>query len=141
MNQYRERIQAECELVEATLSLLAQTMRRPVLEKPDWMAAAGFVFNAYTGIENILRSALRGQGIAALPSSPTSHRDLIDMARDRGVIDGDLSAEIDDYRAFRHFFSHGYGVTIDPDQLLPLIDQLPAVWSRFQESVLDSLPE
>lgn len=139
MTSHRERILAEIELVEETLRLLNLTMKRPVMEPPEWMAAAGFVFNTYNGIENILKNALREKGVRSFPSSTTSHRDLVDMAFDHGIIDQNLRDDIDEYRAFRHFFSHGYGVLIEPDKLMPLLNRLPSVWNRFRQAVLASI--
>ena len=140
MTTHRDRILAEIELVEETLRLLNQTMRRPILEKPEWMAAAGFVFNVFTGIENILKNALRARGVTSPPVSMTSHRDLIDLALDQGIVDMPLHDDIDEYRAFRHFFSHGYGALIDSRRLKPLIDRLPEVWERFRQAVMAQLP-
>lgn len=47
----------------------------------------------------------------------------------------ELSQKLDEYRAFRHFFVHGYGIMLDEDKLLPLTENLPEVWKQFEAKV------
>ena len=103
------------------------------------MAIAGFMCNVYNGVENILKTLLRLRGIEAPSSSPSSHRDLLDHAVQTGTLSADLRASVDDYRAFRHVFVHGYGLMLKPDQLEPLASRLPGVWERFRGRVEDVL--
>ncbi len=139
MSEPRDNIAAEFELVEQTLALLEETMNRPTLERPEWMAIAGFIFNAYTGAENVLKNACRAKGIEPPGDSPSSHRDLLDLAREHGLLSANICARLDEYRAFRHFFVHGYGVMLDPAQLEPLAKNLATVFAGFRKSILRQL--
>lgn len=139
MSEYRARVLAECKLVEDTLALLQETLDRPALGKPEWMAAAGFIFNVYSGIENILKNACRARNIPLPTDSPSSHRDLIETAFDSGLVGKRLRNDLDEYRGFRHVFAHGYGVMLDPEQLAPLATRLPAVWRQFRKKMLSGL--
>jgi uncharacterized protein YutE (UPF0331/DUF86 family) len=47
-----------------------------------------------------------------LTDSATSHKDLLDLAVEQSVISQELSEALDSYRAFRHFFVHGYGIAL-----------------------------
>lgn len=38
---------------------------------------------------------------------------------------------MDGYRAFRHFFVHGYGIALQEVPLKPLAQKLPELWQRF----------
>ena len=63
------------------------------------------------------------------------HKDLLDLAVDQHIITLDLSRTLDEYRAFRHFFVHGYGVMLDEARLSPLAEHLPKVWEQFEEEL------
>lgn len=139
MTPATERIQAEFKLVEATLRLMQHALAKPKLSRTDWMAVGGFVFNVYNGVENVLKLSLRHRGIPIPGDSPSSHRDLLDAAGNSGLIDRALKDELDEYRAFRHFFAHGYGVMIDPRQMGDLARKLPGVWKAFRRSISQGL--
>jgi len=47
----------------------------------------------------------------------------------------ELSKRLDEYRAFRQFFVHGYGIMIDKEKLTPLAENLPDLWSDFESKV------
>lgn len=139
MNPAAERIRAEFKLIEATTRLMQRTLAKPKLSRTDWMAVGGFVFNVYNGVENVLKLSLRSRSLPVPADSPSSHRDLLDAAADCGLIDRALRDELDEYRAFRHFFAHGYGVMIDPRQMGDLARKLPAVWKDFRRSISHGL--
>jgi uncharacterized protein YutE (UPF0331/DUF86 family) len=62
---------------------------------------------------------------------------LLELAVENGIIDQNLMEALDEYRAFRHFFVHGYGILLQEAPLQPLAQNLPEVWQRF-ESQLDA---
>jgi len=97
---------------------------------------ATFLHNIYSGMENLLKRALRHLGIS-LPGSASLHKDLLDLAVEHGVIPQALSEELDAYRGFRHFFVHGYGTMLDEAQLMPLVQQIPAIWAQFKAELVD----
>ena len=47
------------------------------------------------------------------------------------LISLELSKRLDEYRAFRHFSIHGYGIMLDKEKLMPLATNLPDLWSDF----------
>ena len=58
------------------------------------------------------------------------------------IISSGLSRRLDEYRAFRHFFVHGYGIMLDKEKLMPLAENLPDLWKDFEfevETFLNSL--
>jgi len=99
------------------------------------MAVAGFMCNTYNGVENILKNLLRMRGMDAPSASPSSHKDLLDQAVETGVLSEDIREDLDEFRAFRHVFVHGYGLMLKPDQLEPLAARLPEVWTRLRRHV------
>lgn len=120
----------ETHIIE-TLTALQAAQSRPQRTIIELSAMATFLHNSYNGMENLLKRALRYRGVA-LPASASSHKDLLDLAVESGIITQSLSEALDPYRGFRHFFVHGYGIMLDEAQLMPLVEQLPDVWVRFK---------
>ena len=128
-------IAVEEELIVSTLYVLDQTIKRTARTEIELAAMAAFTHNVYSGIENLLKRALLSIGESP-PQSASSHKDLLGLAVNFGIITQSLSEELDAYRGFRHFFVHGYGVRLEEAQLLPLATQLPAVWERFKNQLI-----
>nr|QNO52077.1 hypothetical protein IPGHNFGK_00033 [Methanosarcinales archaeon ANME-1 ERB6] len=55
------------------------------------------------------------------------------------IISLELSKRLDEYRAFRHFSIHGYGVLLDKEKLMPLAGNLPDLWKDFECEVDTSM--
>lgn len=87
--------------------------------------------------KNILKRILKFKGIS-IPNSESFHKDLLDISVENKIISFELSKKLDEYRAFRHFFVHGYGIMLDKEKLIPLAENLPNIWQQF-ESELDKL--
>jgi hypothetical protein len=137
----RERVRAEIGLIEATLAALDRTARRKRMGQVEWMAVAGFICNVYSGIENILKNALRARGVRPPLDTPSSHRDLRDLATSSYLLTSGLRDRLDDYRSFRHFFVHGYGIMLRPAELKPLAEGLPAIWKKFCSEIEEAVEE
>ena len=56
----------------------------------------------------------------------------MDLSVNNQIISLELSKRLDEYRAFRHFFIHGYGVLLDREKLMPLAESLPDLWKDFE---------
>jgi hypothetical protein len=135
----RERVRAEIGLIEATLAALDRTSRRKRMGQAEWMAVVGFICNVYSGIENILKNALRTRGVRPPLDAPSSHRDLLDLACSSHLLSSELRDRLDDYRGFRHFFVHGYGIMLRPAELKPLAEGRPAVWKKFRSEIEEAV--
>ncbi|MFQ6031623.1 MAG: hypothetical protein ACE5K2_01770, partial [Candidatus Zixiibacteriota bacterium] len=44
-----------------------------------------------------------------IPHTPTWHRDLLNLSVEHNFITKETANKIDEYRLFRHFFTHSYG--------------------------------
>lgn len=89
-------------------------------------ALASYLHQFYTGCERIFeRIALTVDG--GLPGGAYSHANLLaQMARALpgirpSVLDDGLWLRLQDYLAFRHFFRHAYGYTLEWARLSPLV--------------------
>lgn len=77
----------------------------------------------------------------ALPDSSSSHKDLLDVAIQQGIISSDLSDKLDTYRGFRHFFVNAYGFMLREEELQPLAEELPEVWKQFDQEIENYLKQ
>ena len=82
-------------------------------------------------MENLLKRGFKHLKIS-LPDSPTFHKDTLSQAVATGITSQELSDRLDEYRTFRHFFVHGYGILLSEAPLQPLAQNLPDVWERFE---------
>ncbi|MCI0693718.1 hypothetical protein L0337_17135 [candidate division KSB1 bacterium] len=134
MDDLLQDIAAEKERIEDTLSALDKVLRRKRRTFVELAAIATCLHNCYSGIENLLKRVLKYMKIP-LPDSTTSHKDLLTLAVEQGIIQQELSEALDEYRAFRHFFVHGYGILLQEAPLQPLAQNLPEVWHRFKSEL------
>lgn len=134
MDDLLREIIAEKERVEATLEALEKTLRRKRRTFVELAAIATCLHNSYSGMENLLKRVLKSSKIP-LPDSATSHQDLLNLAVEHNLISQNLSEALDEYRAFRHFFVHGYGIALQEVPLKPLAQNLPALWQRFTDEL------
>jgi uncharacterized protein YutE (UPF0331/DUF86 family) len=130
MGELLQDFAAEKERIEDTLAALAKTLRRKRRGFVELAAIATCLHNSYSGMENLLKRVLLYLQVP-LPHSATSHKDLLDLAVEQMIISQELSEALDEYRAFRHFFVHGYGIALQEAPLQPLAQNLPDIWNRF----------
>ena len=134
MDELLREVQAEKEHLLATLQALKEALKRKEKTIVEFAAIAAFLQNAYNGIEKILKRILKYKGIS-VPLSEFWHKDLLDLSVDRQIISSELSGKLDEYRAFRHFFVHGYGIMLDKEKLMPLAENLPDLWKDFESEI------
>jgi len=131
MDELLQDLAADKERIEATLAALAKTLRRKRRGFAELAAIATCLHNCYSGMENLLKRILKHLQVP-LSDSSTSHKDLLDLAVEQNIISQELSDALDEYRAFRHFFVHGYGIALQEAPLQPLAQNLPEIWHRFE---------
>ena len=121
---------------------LEQALSRKERSVVEFAAVAVFLHNIYNGIENILKLMLRAKGVA-IPSAATWHKELLGVSVSEKIISPELSGELLQYLAFRHFFTHSYGFMLDEAKLIPLASGIPSLYTRFLSEVdraLEALP-
>jgi uncharacterized protein YutE (UPF0331/DUF86 family) len=134
MDELLREVQAEKEHIFITLQALKEVLERREKTIVELAAIATFLQNAYNGIENILKRILKYEG-TFVPLSESWHKDLLDLSVARQIISSKLSKKLDEYRAFRHFFVHGYGIMLDKEKLMPLAENLPNLWKEFESEL------
>lgn len=130
MDELLEELYVEREMISQTLMGLSEALSRGSQSVVERAAIATFIMNVYNGVENMLKRVFKYRGFP-LPDSQTWHRDLLRASQEAGIISQELLERLDEYRAFRHVFVHGYGTLLDERKLLPLAAAAPAVWEAF----------
>lgn len=134
MDDLLEDIATQKELIEQTLEALSSALARKERSFVERAASATCLHNVYNGIENLLKRVLKFLKIS-LPDSPSSHQDLVELAVEKNLISAEVAEALDDYRTFRHFFVHSYGILLSEAPLQSLSDNLPETWLRFYTEI------
>ena len=131
MDELLREVQAEKEYILDTFRALNEALQRKEKTIVELAAISTFLQNTYNGMENILKRLLKFNGMS-VPVSGSWHKDLLDLAVNTQIISLGLSKRLDEYRAFRHFSIHGYGVLLDKEKLMPIAESLPYLWKDFE---------
>lgn len=129
-----EALRAEFERIESAVADLASIDDVLALSPLELAGAGAILQGLYNGCENVLKRILLARGVK-VPSGPSWHQDLLRKAGDLAVVSEDLRLRLQQYAAFRHFFSHSYGTHLDPARIAPLIAGAPAVMEAFKSEV------
>jgi hypothetical protein len=105
-------------------------------------AAAAFLAQFYSGIENILKRLSRFHRVE-LPAGENWHLDLFKrfclLAQPPLplLFDEALARRLGPFRRFRHVVHHGYGFQIEWDRMREGLDQVAAILTVFRGRVAD----
>ena len=134
MADFRRRIEAEFENIEQVLSQLPQNKNLSKLSGLELAGVATILHNFYNGIENVLKQALQERRYV-VPRGETWHRDLLDLATAKKVINHNMGNQLKPYLAFRHFFAHSYAFELLPDRLIPLVSGARKLYLNFKKKI------
>ncbi len=137
MPDYRLRIEAEYEAIESVLSALPD---RPLstLSKLELAGVAALLHNFYNGIENVLKQVFQSKALP-VPEEESWHRDLLVAAVKKGILSNRLLDDLKRYIAFRHFFGHGYALTLFPERMEPLVRDAEPVFIKFRGEIENAM--
>ncbi len=103
-------------------------------------AAAAFLAQFYTGIENFLKRLSRFHGVE-LPAGETWHLELFERFRHPGqppllaLFDEALARQLGPFRRFRHVVHHGYGFQLEWDRMQAGVELAGPVLAALQGRV------
>lgn len=102
-------------------------------------AAAAFLAQFYSGIENILKRIHRYHGVA-LPAGDSWHAEIFKRFCQpsyppfTALFDETLASDLLPFRKFRHVVYHGYGFQLEWDRMKEGLEKIQDVHSRFTAS-------
>jgi hypothetical protein len=145
LEELKEEIAIELEniekIVQEILALRADLgAREPTVREKT--AAAAFLAQFYSGIENILKRISHFYGIP-LPIGDTWHIDLFKRFCQPAheplpaLFDEALESTLAPFRKFRHVFYHDYGFHFDWDRMQGGIATVDDVFTRFKSRLHD----
>jgi hypothetical protein len=143
----REEIAIELEAIEATVTELLALQcdiagREPTTREKT--AAAAFLAQFYSGVENILKRISFYHDVA-LPEGETWHVDLFQRFCFPSypelpvLFDKRLAPDLAPYRRFRHIVYHSYGFQLDWNRMAEGVIGVQGVFSRFKTELSDYL--
>jgi len=125
-----EKIEAEKENVNYTLTNLKDVIDRDKKSVVELAAMATFIRNFYNGIENILKQCLKASGVD-ISKSEMWHKELLKISDYDKIISEYMSDKLLEYLTFRHFFVHGYVFMLEEEPLDELVDNVFEIWANF----------
>jgi len=147
----QEEISIEIENIRMTIQELNAIYRDVEGKTPsvrDKTAAAAFLAQFYSGIENILKRISHFLGVP-LPSGDTWHVDFFrrfcipPLHPLPLLFDAPLASELAAYRKFRHVVHHGYGFQLEWERMEEGIRHVDDIFERFLvslEAYIKALP-
>ncbi len=100
------------------------------LDEIQIRAAASSLHSVYSGIEKVVSLVLKERG-RPTPKGEGWHSELLDAARENGIISSALEADLRNFMGFRHFYRHAYGFMLDTELLNPLLEGARAAVNRL----------
>jgi uncharacterized protein YutE (UPF0331/DUF86 family) len=73
--------------------------------------------------------------LSALPTGTSWHRDLLLTAAQNNVLSEKFIAELSQFLAFRHFFSHAYALDLIPDRMDPLVQRARGIFQQLTAEI------
>ena len=130
MADLKEPVESEREAIRKVLDAMPPEHGLAKLSALELAGVATLLHNFYSGVENILKQVLLAQGLP-LPEGPAWHRDLLTTSAEHGIISETTAQHLQQFLAFRHFFSHAYALELDPQRLEPLVNDAENVFQAF----------
>lgn len=146
-DELREEIAIELENIETVLRelhLLHEEAQGRDISLREKTAAAAFLAQFYSGIENIMKRISRYHRVP-LPSGEIWHVDLFrrfcapPFLALPVLFDEDLASDLAPYRNFRHVVHHGYGFQLDWKRLAEGIEKVNGIYLRLKIRIDDYL--
>lgn len=134
MADVRERVESEYEAIRKAVTAMPPPSQLTELSVLELAGVAALLHNFYNGVENILKQVVTAVSLN-VPDGPAWHRDLL-LAAVRHSILGETTAEqLSRFLAFRHFFSHGYALDLDPERMKSLVADAPVVFEALRQEI------
>jgi len=141
----KEEISIQLELMEGTVREIESLQTDLGSRKPtvrEVTAAAVFLADFYTGVENILKRISRCHRVT-MPVGEDWHVELFNRFCEPGfqglpiIFDDEQKKSFANYRAFRHVMHHGYSLQLDWARLVEGVEKANAAYVWFRARLND----
>ncbi len=138
-----EQISIELDLMQTSINEIISRGKDLANREPtmrEKAAAATFLAEAYSGVENILIRISHHYEVP-LPVGDAWHLDLFDRFCHPSyrplpcLFDEPLASDLSRFRRFRHLVRHGYSLHLDWSRMQKGVETASDVFQRFKESV------
>ena len=134
MADVKERVLAEEDNIRRVLGELPSPDKLATLSDLELAGTAALLHNIYNGIENILKQVVLDCG-EKVPDGASWHRDLLTLVEKMQILRSSTAALLAPFLAFRHFFSHGYALDLDPERMESLVSSAHHVVAAVNDDV------
>jgi hypothetical protein len=140
LEMLREEISIQLELMDTTVREIESLQADLGSRKPttrEVAAAAAFLADFYTGVENILKRISRCYGVE-LPVGEDWHAELFSHFCGPGfqglpiIFDGEQKRSLARYRSFRHVIHHGYSIQLDWKRMARGVKEVNEAYTPFR---------
>lgn len=137
MADFKDRVEAEYEAMENTLSFLPE---KPIsnLSQLELAGLAALIHNFYNGVENILKQIFQLKSIE-IPTGSSWHQELLLKAKNENIVSDELADKLKEFLGFRHFFTHAYALDLHPSRIESLIEKIIETFDEFKEEINNNL--
>jgi hypothetical protein len=142
-NELREEIIVELEAMEMTVNELVALHQDVANREPtirEITAAAAFLAQFYSGLENILKRMSVFHGIP-LPTAETWHVELFQRFSHPALpglpllFNEPLASTLAPYRRFRHVAFHSYSFQLDWQRMIEGVENVDRVFEQVKDSL------
>lgn len=136
----REELSIQLELMEGTVREIESLQTDLGSRKPtvrEVTAAAAFLADFYTGVENILKRISRCYGVT-MPVGDDWHVELFNRFCEPGfrglpvIFDDEQKRSFAQYRGFRHVMHHGYSLQLNWERMVEGVKKVNASYTPFR---------
>ncbi len=104
------------------------------LSGPEMAGIAALILSFYNGIGNVLKQIILSKRIP-IPSGERWHKNFLDLSLKHRIISKTTYAGLARYLTFRHFFTHAYAYSLDPDRLNILVKGIERIYKGFVKGI------
>ena len=134
MDELREKIEIDINNLDRVFEELPNHSILSQLSTLELAGVATLLHIFYNGIENIIKRILIDKG-ASIPRGDAWHKELLNLAVDEKLFSLELKAQLGEFLAFRHFFSHAYALDLYAERMEPLVKAAPELFNSFKEEI------
>ncbi len=119
MSSLSDKILAEKQQIEKTLTLVSVKLESNQLDVYEITAIAAMISNIYHGAENILKQICQSKNLI-IDGVDRWHRHLLVAAETNHIISEYTAEQLMIFLQFRHFFVHAYSSDLIADRVIEL---------------------